>query len=249
MKNWREMFYGLKLTEEQMGYVEAMIEGRQHTKKKFLIGVNAGAGSGKTTLAVGSAHYLQMELLYVFNPTEEDKMGFRPGDQRMKELEYVQPLRDALLAIGQNPLTAIKPFEDADLLRDKVEAEMIEEFEKPQKGKKKQKFHQPRSSQDKYWVEAKSHIFARGTNIKKKFVVIDEAQNWTEHDLKKLLTRCDDDCIVVVIGHTGQIDLKKPSQSGFNTFLNYFIPFDYYANFALTKNFRGRLSKDADNMC
>lgn len=208
------MFYGLQLTDEQKRYVDSI-------QTKRLTISNSKAGSGKTTIAVGCARILKMPLLYVFNPTEEDEMGFRPGTQEEKEKEYLAPLKDALKAIGEDPETSI----------------MREDLGGPKA------FHN-----SKAWVTAKSHTFTRGTNIKGCFVIIDEAQNWTKAQLKKLLTRIHDDCIVVVIGHTGQCDLDDPSQSGFLDLINHFKDKHYVGVTPLTVNFRGELANDADDM-
>lgn len=213
--SWRDtMFYGLKLTEEQAIYADSIERSRMTIAE-------AKSGTGKTTVAVGMAKIIGKPLLYVFNPTEEDKMGFRPGEQEDKEEVYLQPLKDALLAIGENPMQAIRP---------------------KAKDEHKQKFS------SHAWVEAESHIFRRGTNIKGYTIIIDEAQNWTKHDLKKLLTRIHDDCTVIVIGHTGQIDLKNPKLSGFSRVIEHFSTKWYCRVVKLTKNFRGELSQDADEL-
>lgn len=204
-------FYGLRknMTDEQIAYVDSIFKNR-------LTITDSKAGTGKTTLAVAAAHFMQRPALYLFNPVEEGKLGFRPGTQQEKENDYLQPLRDALIAINENPMRAI----GNNLIAMKNGA----------------------------WVEAKSHIFARGTNIIDKTVIIDEAQNFTVPDLKKVLTRIHDNCKVIVIGHTGQIDLEKPETSGFSHLINHFKDKDYASFHVLTKNFRGQLAQDADEM-
>lgn len=97
------------------------------------------------------------------------------------------------------------------------------------------------------WVEAKSHTFLRGTTIERAGVIIDEAQNYTLEQLKKTLTRIDDSCHVVVIGHDGQVDLPAKEQSGFVRYLEWFAPLsDRVRICELTKNFRGWISQHAD---
>src|SRR5690606_3234445 len=123
-----------------------------------------------------------------FFPVQEDEMGFRPGNQQTKESIYYGPLVDALKDIHEDPLRAIAYNDDEDIQWESMA------------GKKNANA----------WVEAKSHIFLRGTNIGKDedlFVIIDETQNATKSQLKKVLTRLHDRCTVAVIGHTGQIDL------------------------------------------
>lgn len=219
-----ELFYGLPLTEEQLKYANSIFD-------KRMTWANAKSGSGKTTVAVGCAKLIHEQakkagnpngkpLLYIFSPVQEKAMGFRPGNQATKELEYLQPLKDALIEIGENPAQVLYD-EDAVMAR--------------------------QQSVDNVWVKANSHIFARGTNIKDCVVIIDEAQNFTRGELKKILTRIHDTCTVIVIGHTGQIDLPDPKKSGFEPYMQYFSKKHYVSTCILTKNFRGELAQDADD--
>lgn len=155
--------------------------------------VNTRSGTGKTTLAVACAKIIGKDLLYTFFLVEENSLGFTPGDIEMKESKYFQPLKDALLEIGEQPDKVI------------VSEDNIENVKN-----------------GNTWVEVKSHVFARGTNIKNKTVIIDEAQNFTKSELRKLLTRIHDDCKVIMIGHTDQIDLDRPQDSGFAPYIEHF---------------------------
>lgn len=98
------------------------------------------------------------------------------------------------------------------------------------------------------WIEAKSHIFMRGTNIKDSTLIIDEAANFTRGDLKKVLTRVHDSTKVIMIGHTEQCDLPDPSKSGFLPYLEHFRNEPYVKVIELTTNFRGRLAQKADEL-
>lgn len=217
VKHWRDtQFFGMahKLTGEQEVYLDAIYD----SKITF---VNARSGSGKTTLAVGAAKLLGKPLVYIFAPVEEDKMGFRPGDQREKEVEYLQPLKDALLEINENPDQAIYNPDITEKAKNGI---------------------------DDSWVFPMSHIFARGTNIKDATVVITEAQNFTRGELKKILTRIHDSCTVIVEGHEGQIDLDEPRKSGFLPYMKHYEDEDYSAIVELTVNFRGEISRKADEL-
>jgi phosphate starvation-inducible protein PhoH and related proteins len=181
--------------------------------------VNAKSGTGKTTLAVACAKIIGQPLVYVFSPVEEKKMGFRPGTQQDKEAEYLQPLKDALLKINEVPARVLFDEENVDALK-----------------------------AGHVWVFAKSHIFARGTNIEDCTVIIDEVQNYTRSELKKLLTRIHDSCTVIMIGHEGQIDLDKPEKSGFVPYIEHFRNEPYCKIVELSVNFRGRLAQKADEL-
>jgi phosphate starvation-inducible protein PhoH len=222
-----ELFFGLDLTEEQRAYGNAIFD-------KRLIWVDAKSGSGKTTVAVGCAKLLHeramklgnplgMPLLYIFAPVQEKALGYLPGNVEEKTAEYKQPLYDALEEIGENPAQVV--FSEELLAKE---------------GKR---------YLDKVWVTAKPHTYARGTNIKGRVVIIDEAQNFTRGELKKILTRIHDDCIVIIIGHRGQIDLPNPDKSGFVPYMEYYagLKRDYVWQGVLSKNFRGQLAQDADD--
>lgn len=181
--------------------------------------VNAKSGTGKTTLAVACAKIIGKDLIYIFSPTEEDSLGFTPGSVQEKEMKYIQPLIDALLEIGENPSQVIYDEDNPKSLKD-----------------------------GKVWVYAKSHVFARGINIKDKTVIIDESQNFTRGELKKVLTRIHDSCKVIMIGHDGQCDLDNPEKSGFVPYLEHFKNQSYAKVCELNKNFRGMLAQHADTL-
>lgn len=218
------MFYGLKptMTEEQIEYVNSIFDNQ-------LTIVNAPAGTGKTTLAVGAAKMLGMKLVYIFAPTQEGEMGYRPGSQTEKEREYIAPLMGALMDINENPNQVI--FNE-DLAHD------------PKAGKEMMKWEK----EGKCWCYPRSHTFARGINIENKFVIIDEAQNFTTSELRKVLTRIHDSCKVVIIGHTGQCDLRNPEKSGFKPYIDLYRNKKYVKICILNKNFRGQLAQDADSI-
>lgn len=217
------LFYGLrsKMTEEQEDLVEAIL-----SDDIDIVFCNASAGTGKTVMSVAASKLLVEQnkkdgLLYVFTPVEESKMGFRPGSQVDKERDYTMPLRQALVEINEQPDRVIIESEDYIAMKSKTR---------------------------KQWVEASSHTFARGTNQTNKIVIIDEAQNFTHAELKKMLTRCHDNCKVIVIGHDGQIDLDHPKSSGFKDNLNHFKDMPRSKACELTHNFRGWLAQHADSL-
>jgi phosphate starvation-inducible PhoH-like protein len=200
------------MTQEQRNYVNSILDTQ-------LTIVNAKSGTGKTTLAVAAAKLIGKPLVYVFSPVEEGRMGFRPGNQTEKEAQYITPLTDALLKIGEIPSRVIYNPENVEALK-----------------------------RGDIWVYPMSHVFARGTNIEGKTVIVDEAQNFTRGELKKLLTRIHDDCTVIVIGHTDQCDLPNVSKSGFADYIAHFRGEAYCNVCELSVNFRGKLAQHADDL-
>ena len=99
------------------------------------------------------------------------------------------------------------------------------------------------------YIECMTHTFLRGCNFENKVLIIDEAQNYYTDELKKVLTRIHDNCKVIVIGHSGQIDLyNNPQNSGFVRYLNHFSKDDRCAVCQLTHNYRGWISNFADEL-
>lgn len=180
--------------------------------------VNAKSGTGKTTLAVACAKIVGKPLIYTFSPVEEGSLGFTPGTVEEKESKYIQPLLDALVEIREDPRFAIKSEKNPDIINEGA------------------------------WITAKSHTFVRGTNIKNSTLIIDESQNLTRGELKKLLTRVHSSTTVIMIGHDKQIDLKDPKKSGFRPYIEHFRDEPYCNVVELNINFRGKLAQHADNL-
>ncbi len=213
------MLYGYadKLTNEQKEYVDAIWD-------KQFVACNAPAGSGKTMLAVMMAHAMKRDLIYVFSPVEEGRLGFLPGSLEDKTQPYLVPLYDALIEMNQNPEKVVESEENIDNMKN-----------------------------GNTWVKALSHVYVRGTNIKsdknsKKLVIIDETQNFTRGELKKVLSRIHDNVKVVMIGHDKQCDLEDTRKSGFVPYIKHFEDEDYFQLCELSVNFRGRLSAHADRL-
>lgn len=180
--------------------------------------VNARAGTGKTTLAVACAKLLGKPLIYTFAPVEEKALGYTPGTTEEKEAKYITPLIDALHEIREDPRFAIRSEKNPDVINEQA------------------------------WITAKSHVYMRGINIKDCTLIIDEAQNMTRGDLKKVLTRVHDSAKVIMIGHSEQCDLPNPSKSGFLPYLEHFRNEPYCKVVEMTTNFRGRLAQKADEL-
>lgn len=210
-------FYDLVLDEEQAAFRDAILDLR-----KTIVFCDAPAGTGKTTLAMGAANILVHDkrndldgIVYIVSPYGEGKQGYLPGSITEKSEVYYEPAYQAMVECGMNPW--------AD-----VDGKAISEKKKAGDG----------------YVKLLTHTYLRGTNLKHKIVILDESQNYTIAELKKVLTRCHDSCKVIVIGHTGQIDIR--GGSGFARYLEHFRGQERCAVCKLTTNHRGWLSTFAD---
>lgn len=212
-------FYGLDCSDpEQIIYRDAL-----WNKNKRLVIVDAVAGSGKTTFAVAVAcmyvkYGLSDEALYIRTPSSEGRIGFLPGDQSTKERPYMVPLYSALVNIGENPNIVIN---DDTMVNQKYGTGIFTPM---------------------------TDVYILGSDYKKKFIIIDEAQCMTKEQLKAVVTRCHDDCKVVIIGSTLQIQGIKPEESGLIKCIEHFSDRPWTEICHLTKNYRGEMSAWADKM-
>lgn len=214
----KNVFYDMVLDDEQMAFVKAIKD-----LQKTIVFCDAPAGTGKTTLAMGAANILVQDrrneldgIVYIVSPYGEGKQGYLPGSITEKSEVYYEPAYQAMIEVGMNP--------NADVCGDSMTA---------------------RKRGDGY-VKLLTHTYLRGTNLKNKVIILDESQNYTVSELKKVLTRCHDSCKVIVIGHTGQIDIR--GGSGFARYLNHFDGQERCAVCRLTTNHRGWLSTYADEL-
>lgn len=93
---------------------------------------------------------------------------------------------------------------------------------------------------------AMSDVYILGSDYRKKFVIIDEAQCMTTEQLKAVITRFHDDCKVVICGSTRQIQGIPPEQSGFKRCIEHFSDREWARVCTLSKNYRGEMSAWAD---
>lgn len=214
------IFYGLKLDEHQTAFRDAIYD-----ESKKIVFCNAVAGSGKTTIAVATAvlmcdHGLYDNIVYVMHSVG-DAQGFLPGTISEKSSVWFEGLYQALIVANKQPSMVINT---ESMVNQKNGSGM---------------------------VTAITDSYLRGSNIGadgKTILIIDEAQNYDEHSLRKVLTRACDNTKVVVIGHVGQIDLHKNTRSGFEPCMKHFRAkeAEWTAFCELKTNYRGLVSNVAD---
>jgi len=155
----------------------------------------APAGTGKSALAISNGIRLvrkhQYEgILYIrssvndVDPVEE--VGFLPGLDE-KFAVYLHPLEDTLDFIARSKFKASK-FKGTQL-EEKV-AEYVEEL------------------REKSNIQGMTTLGMRGRTFSNLYIIIDEFQNMSPQQAKKVLTRIGKNCKVVVLGSQAQIDNK-----------------------------------------
>lgn len=97
------------------------------------------------------------------------------------------------------------------------------------------------------WIDARSATFMRGINLENKVVILDECQNMTVPIIKRIISRCHDNCKVIVLGCTAQTDIPI-DKSGFRQLLDYLGKFDKVAICELPISYRGWLASAIDRL-
>lgn len=97
------------------------------------------------------------------------------------------------------------------------------------------------------WIEAHSATFCRGVNYEKQVVIIDEAQNMTVPILKRIISRCYDNCKLIICGCQSQMDIPI-NKSGFKELIDHMEGFDSYIKCELPISYRGKLAMHIDKL-
>lgn len=211
-------FYNLILDDDQKKFVNAVLN-----PDNTIVFVNAKAGTGKTTLAIGAANILVQYneydgIVYICSAYGERAQGYLPGSITEKSEVYFEPAYQAMIECNMNPNVCV----NSDSMVNQKYGEA--------------------------YVTLLTHTFLRGTNLKHKIIILDECQNYTVADLKKTLTRCSDDCKIICIGHDAQCDLENKSSTGFTKYIEHFRGHECCEICQLTINHRGWVSQFADEL-
>lgn len=168
-----------------------------------LVTLTGKAGCGKTLLALaagldqlesigGVQRYSKLIVSRPVQPVGRD-IGFLPGTLEEKMEPWIAPIRDNLeFLLGP---AALKK-QPAPNRRKKSDDEMSTGFRDPYL----------ELMQQKGLIEIEAISFIRGRSIPNAFIIIDEAQNLTMHELKTIITRVGDNTKIVLTGDIEQID-------------------------------------------
>jgi predicted ribonuclease YlaK len=97
------------------------------------------------------------------------------------------------------------------------------------------------------WITARSATFLRGVNFEKKVVIIDECQNLSVPIIKRIISRCYDNCKVIVLGCQAQTDVPI-AKSGFKQLIQHMENFEGYVKCELPISYRGKLAMHIDKL-
>ena len=143
------------------------------------------AGTGKTLLAVACGMHKVLrdkryEKLLVSRPIVPfgRDIGYLPGTKEEKLAQWMQPIFDNLAYILRT-----KKKGGEDRLDERIEALL-----------------------DSGAMELEALTYIRGRSIPEQFIIVDEAQNLTPHEVKTVVSRVGEDSKIVLTGDPYQID-------------------------------------------
>ena len=99
-------------------------------------------------------------------------------------------------------------------------------------------------------IQVEPLTYIRGRSLPNQFLVVDEAQNLTPHQVKTVITRCGADTKIVLTGDPHQIDnpYVDAASNGFNYLVQRFRPEALSAHVELLKGERSKLAELASDL-
>lgn len=185
------------------------------------------AGTGKTLLAIAAGLFKSADegtfsRLLVSRPVFPlgRDLGFLPGDVEEKLAPWMQPI-----------------FDNVELLLSGVE----------ERGKRKRGY---RELVDMGILEIEALTYIRGRSIPKQYMIVDEAQNLTPHEIKTIVTRAGEGTKIVLTGDPYQIDnpYVDSSSNGLTYVVEKFKGQEIAGHVTLTKGERSCLAELAANL-
>ena len=190
-----------------------------------LVTITGKAGTGKTLLALAAAlesrkHYHQILLTRPVVPLSNKDIGFLPGDIQSKIGPYMQPLFDNLGVIRG------QFSENSDM------AKRLQQM----------------MDAEKLVIEPLAYI--RGRSLVRKYMIVDEAQNLTPHEVKTIITRAGEGTKIVFTGDIHQIDhpYLDSNSNGLSTLIDKMQGQKLYGHIDLRKGERSELAELASDL-
>jgi len=190
-----------------------------------LVTITGKAGTGKTLLALAAAlesrrYYRQILLARPIVPLSNKDIGYLPGDIQSKVSPYMQPLHDNLAVIRTQ-------FPESSQNHQRIFKLMEEE---------------------KLVIEPLAYI--RGRSLVRMYMIVDEAQNLTPHEVKTIITRAGEGTKIIFTGDIYQIDhpYLNTYSNGLSNLIEKLQGSPLYAHINLEKGERSQLADLASDL-
>jgi PhoH-like ATPase len=186
-KNNEEIFGITARNEEQEFALDLLLD--ENIRMVTLVGK---AGTGKTLLAIAAGlkqvvdenKYTRLVVSRPISPLGKD-IGFLPGSKADKFNPWMQPIYD-------NMEILLTPKDSKSTTNQKS------------MGKKEPKLQ---DYLDFGFIELEPLTYIRGRSLPNQYIIIDEAQNLTPHEMKTIITRAGENTKIVFTGDPYQIDI------------------------------------------
>jgi PhoH-like ATPase len=148
-------------------------------------------------------------------------IGYLPGDKDSKLLNWMQPIFDNLAYLMR------EGSNPRTSIREKIE-----------------------KLQREHVVELEALTYIRGRSIPRQYVIIDEAQNLTPHEIKTIISRSGEDTKMVLTGDPSQIDnpYLDSNSNGLSYAVERLKPLDIHGHVTLVKSERSSLAAAAADL-
>lgn len=184
-----EIFGLLPRNEEQLMALDLLLDDNVR-----LVSLSGIAGTGKTLLAMAAglkkviddSLYSRLVVSRPISPIGKD-LGYLPGTKAEKFNPWMQPIydnMDILLSLHEE-----SSAKDNGNGKDKRKKTSIFDF------------------MDYGFIELEPLTYIRGRSLPNQYIIIDEGQNLTPHEMKTIITRAGKDTKIVLTGDPYQIDI------------------------------------------
>lgn len=196
-----------------------------------LVSLAGKAGTGKTLLALAAGLqktvdeevYIRLLISRPIFPMGKD-IGFLPGDIKEKLAPWMQPIFDNM--------------------------ELIFGTQEKHKGRREGKRQRYKDLMSEGVLEIEPLTYIRGRSIPNQYLIVDEAQNLTPHEMKTIITRAGDNTKIVITGDPYQIDNPyiDSSSNGLTYVVERFKNEEIAGHMTLIKGERSKLAEIAANL-
>jgi PhoH-like ATPase len=223
VRKMREPVWGIKPRNKEQHYgLDLLLN--DDIKLVTLVGK---AGTGKTLLAIAAGLQKVVEenvyhKLLVSRPIFPlgRDIGYLPGDIEEKLNPWMQPIYDNV--------ELLLGFTKTDRKEGRTYQEMF----------------------DMGYIQIEPLTYIRGRSIPNQYIIVDEAQNLTPHEVKTIITRCGDNTKIVLTGDPYQIDnpYVDSANNGLTTVVERFKNEPIAGHVTLTRGERSPLAELAANV-